>query len=169
MEFHMINMTYGALHMRAQTEKTTFSCKYDCTLTKHTRRYFFLLDHNGQTWVYRLVLSPPNVRLWKNVILKWRRMIAPPPVLIRVNGGQICPPTPPPQNENLWEARLLSKHSTDKIDFPKKFSYFPQQWFCTSGDLRRTSRYTSGHPDKHHFTVTSSASYREREKSIQSA
>ena len=37
MEFHMINITYGTLHMRAQTEKTTFSCKDDCTLTKHTR------------------------------------------------------------------------------------------------------------------------------------
>ena len=36
MEFHMINITYAALHMRAQTEKTTFSCKDDCTLTKHT-------------------------------------------------------------------------------------------------------------------------------------
>ena len=30
MEFHMINITYAALHMRAQTEKTTFSCKDDC-------------------------------------------------------------------------------------------------------------------------------------------
>ena len=26
----MINITYAALHMRAQTEKTTFSCKDDC-------------------------------------------------------------------------------------------------------------------------------------------
>jgi len=38
--------------MRAQTEKTTFSCKDDCTLTKHTRhwtysalRYFFWTAH----------------------------------------------------------------------------------------------------------------------------
>ena len=30
MEFHMINITYAALHMRAQTEKTKFSCKDDC-------------------------------------------------------------------------------------------------------------------------------------------
>ena len=30
----MINITYAALHMRAQTEKTTFSCKDDCTLTR---------------------------------------------------------------------------------------------------------------------------------------
>ena len=54
MEFHMINITYVALHMRAQTEKTTFSCKDDCTLTKHTRRwtysalrYFFLTMLEG--------------------------------------------------------------------------------------------------------------------------
>ena len=32
MEFHMINITYTALHMRAQMEKMTFSCKDDCTL-----------------------------------------------------------------------------------------------------------------------------------------
>ena len=34
----MINMIYAALSMRAQTEKTTLSCKEDCTLTKNTRR-----------------------------------------------------------------------------------------------------------------------------------
>ena len=32
MEFHMINMIYAALSMRAHTEKMTFSCKDDCTL-----------------------------------------------------------------------------------------------------------------------------------------
>ena len=34
MEFHMINIAYAALHMRAQTKKTTFSCKddYRCIL-----------------------------------------------------------------------------------------------------------------------------------------
>ena len=37
----MINITYAALHMREQTEKTTFSCKDDCTLTKHTRRWTY--------------------------------------------------------------------------------------------------------------------------------
>ena len=37
MEFHMINMMYAALPMRAQTEKTTFSCNDDCILTKRTR------------------------------------------------------------------------------------------------------------------------------------
>ena len=41
MEFHMINITYVALHMRAQTEKSTFSCKDDCTLTKHTWRWTY--------------------------------------------------------------------------------------------------------------------------------
>ena len=30
MKFHMIDITYVALHMRAQTKKTTFSCKDDC-------------------------------------------------------------------------------------------------------------------------------------------
>ena len=39
MEFHMINITYAALHMHAQTEKTTFSCKDDRTLKKHTWRW----------------------------------------------------------------------------------------------------------------------------------
>ena len=33
----MINIIYAALPTHAQTEKTTFSCKDDCTLTKHTR------------------------------------------------------------------------------------------------------------------------------------
>ena len=41
MEFHMKNITYAALHMRAQTKKRTFSCKDDCTLTKHTRRWTY--------------------------------------------------------------------------------------------------------------------------------
>ena len=41
MELHMINITYAALHMRAQTKKTTFSCKDDSTLTEHTRRWTY--------------------------------------------------------------------------------------------------------------------------------
>ena len=36
MEFNIINMMYVALPRYAQTEKTTFSCKEDCILTKHT-------------------------------------------------------------------------------------------------------------------------------------
>ena len=36
MELHMMNMIYAALPMHAQTEKTTFSCKDNFTLTKHT-------------------------------------------------------------------------------------------------------------------------------------
>ena len=41
LEFHMINMIYAALSMRTQTEKTTLSCKDNCTLTKHTRRWTY--------------------------------------------------------------------------------------------------------------------------------
>ena len=41
MEFHMINIIYLAWPIRAQTEKTTFSCKDDCTLTKHTGRWTY--------------------------------------------------------------------------------------------------------------------------------
>ena len=37
MEFHMIDIIYVALSIGAQTEKTTFSCKDDCTMTRHTR------------------------------------------------------------------------------------------------------------------------------------
>ena len=37
MEFHMINIIYAALPMRAQKEKTIFSCKDNCTFMKHTR------------------------------------------------------------------------------------------------------------------------------------
>ena len=36
MEFHMMRIMYVALPMCLQTEKTTFSCKDNCTLTKHT-------------------------------------------------------------------------------------------------------------------------------------
>ena len=36
MDFHMINIIYAALPMRAQTEKTTFSCKDDYTFKKQT-------------------------------------------------------------------------------------------------------------------------------------
>ena len=39
MEFHMINMMYAALPMSAQTEKTTFLSKDNCTLTKLTWTY----------------------------------------------------------------------------------------------------------------------------------
>ena len=37
----MINRMYAALPMRAQTENTTFSCKDDCTLRKHTRGWTY--------------------------------------------------------------------------------------------------------------------------------
>ena len=41
MEFKIMNMMYAALPRYAQTEKTTFSCKEDCILTKHTRRWIY--------------------------------------------------------------------------------------------------------------------------------
>ena len=44
------------------------------------RSGFFLLDHNGQTRVYRLVLSPPDVRLWRKRDSKMEEEnCAPPP------------------------------------------------------------------------------------------
>ena len=58
MEFHMINITYAALHMREQTENTTFACKDDCTLNideAHTALdifrfvvFFFMKSHLTQ-------------------------------------------------------------------------------------------------------------------------
>ena len=41
MEFNIINKIYAALPRHAQTEKTTFSSKGDCILTKHTRRWIY--------------------------------------------------------------------------------------------------------------------------------
>ena len=35
------NRIYAALPMRTQREKTTFSCKDDCTFTKHTQRWTY--------------------------------------------------------------------------------------------------------------------------------
>ena len=46
------------------------------------RSVFFLLDHNGQTGVYRLVLSPPDVRLWRKSDSKMEEDDCAPP---RVN------------------------------------------------------------------------------------
>ena len=37
----MMNIIYAALSISAQTEKTTFSCKDDCTWTKHTGRWTY--------------------------------------------------------------------------------------------------------------------------------
>ena len=55
MEFHMINITYAALHMCAQTEKTTFSCKDDCTLTKHTRRWTYSALRHFFSWKLKFI------------------------------------------------------------------------------------------------------------------
>ena len=41
MEFHMMNIIYAALSISAQAKKMTFSCKDDCTLTKHTRPWTY--------------------------------------------------------------------------------------------------------------------------------
>ena len=39
------------------------------------RSVFFLLDPNGQTWVYRLVSDQPDVRLWRNPDFPTRMMM----------------------------------------------------------------------------------------------
>ena len=56
MEFHIIDITDTALNIRAQTEKTTFSCKDDWTLTKHTRR-----------WTYSALRYFLNIYLLRNI------------------------------------------------------------------------------------------------------
>ena len=63
----MINITHAALHMRTQT----FSCKDDCTLTKHTRRwtysalwYFFI---RNQTRLHNLSSAQMSPSLLKMV------------------------------------------------------------------------------------------------------
>ena len=63
MEFHMINITYAALHMCAQTEKTTFSCKDDCTLTKHTGRW----TYSTRYFEIPLCRIPPLRSFFKNI------------------------------------------------------------------------------------------------------
>ena len=51
---HFRYLEKGALELyrAAKTKQRQIECSV-----------FFLLDHNGQTRVYRLVLSPPDVRL----------------------------------------------------------------------------------------------------------
>ena len=76
MEFHMINLTYAALHMRAQTEKTTFSCKDDSTLMEPTWRWTYsalryfcdlvlIQDDHILPWkgIYHIVFSLGSVLL----------------------------------------------------------------------------------------------------------
>ena len=41
LEFHKMNEIYAALSIHAQTEKTTFSCKDACILTKYTQRWTY--------------------------------------------------------------------------------------------------------------------------------
>ena len=37
----MINIKYAAMHVHAETKKTTFSFKDDCTSTEHTQRWTY--------------------------------------------------------------------------------------------------------------------------------
>ena len=67
MEFDMMNIIYAALSISAQTEKTTFSCKDDCTLTKHTghrtysaRDFEIPLCHIPPFWSFSLFLKVLN-------------------------------------------------------------------------------------------------------------
>ena len=57
MQFHVINIIDAALPTHAQTEKTTFSCKDDCTLTKHTQRW----TYSARDFEIPLCHAPP---LW---------------------------------------------------------------------------------------------------------
>ena len=50
----MINMIYVALPMHAKTEKTIFSYKDDCTLTKHTQCW----TYNCLWYFFYLYLEP---------------------------------------------------------------------------------------------------------------
>ena len=70
MEFHMIDITYAALHMRAQTENTTFSCKDDCTLTKHTRcwTYFALFFINKKETLGNLTKGNPTLTVFRKKV-----------------------------------------------------------------------------------------------------
>ena len=73
-EFNIINMMYVALPRHPQTEKTTFSCKDDCILTKQTRRWTYsplrlqydlcrpscIKPNYRLGWVVKLTIFPYN-------------------------------------------------------------------------------------------------------------
>ena len=66
MEFHMINMIYAPLSMRAQIEKTTFSCKDDCIWIKHTLCWTYN-PHCASTMTFVvLVLYKESKKFQKN-------------------------------------------------------------------------------------------------------
>ena len=44
------------------------------------RSGFCLLDHNGQTWIYRLVSGQSDVRLWRNCDFPIEDDVCPPPL-----------------------------------------------------------------------------------------
>ena len=74
MEFHMIDITYAAMHIRAQTEKTTFSCKDDCRsilewgkgLVKKSRLY----PARAYTTLVVLVYIKTNQSLRSNLLVE---------------------------------------------------------------------------------------------------
>ena len=49
----------------------------------------FLLDHNGQTRVYRLVSGQPDGQLWRKCNFLMKDVHPPPPALTRVKGVRI--------------------------------------------------------------------------------
>ena len=75
MEFNIINIIYAALPRHAQTEKTTFSSKDNCILTKHTRRWInfplrlqydlcltsFLPQHYIITTILQIITTIPRI------------------------------------------------------------------------------------------------------------
>ena len=59
----MINIIHAALSIRAQTEKTIFSCKDDSTLTKHTRCW----TYSAKAFEILLCHIPPLWTIFKYV------------------------------------------------------------------------------------------------------
>ena len=92
MEFHKINIIYAALSIRARIEKTTFSCKDDCTLTKHTGRWTYYardfeipLCHIPPLRSFLLIeglLESKNGGLWQSGISK-SLAVCPAPCVLR--------------------------------------------------------------------------------------
>ena len=57
---------------------------------KIERPGFFLLDHNGQTWIYRLVWGPTEVRFWRNCNFPTGGAIWPPPLWLGLKQVTSC-------------------------------------------------------------------------------
>ena len=83
MGFHMIDIIYAALSILAQTEKTTFSCKDNCTLMNHTGRwtysalrYFF--SQNPKICIYACIcfqLVCAVKSLWSAFSQDWQKLV----------------------------------------------------------------------------------------------